>query len=88
MESETAAQQPLWNIWSDVHQVAENYYYKQLYRTSPIAIYMIVKPNTATPIHIPSPLRTLPHHLPVCMIWTQFNKKNQCGACSHGAGLG
>ena len=55
VESETATLQPLWNIWSDVCQIAENHYYKQLYRTAPITIYAIVKPNTATPIPIPNP---------------------------------
>ena len=55
MESETAIPQPLWNIWSDVHQVAEIFYYKQLYCTALIAIYAIVEPNAATPIPIPDP---------------------------------
>ena len=54
VESETATPQPLWNIWSDIHQVAEIFYYK-LYHTAPIAVYAIVKPNTATPIPIPNP---------------------------------
>ena len=55
VESETATLQPLWNIWSDVRQVVEIFYYKQLYRTAPITVYAIVEPNAATPIPIPDP---------------------------------
>ena len=43
-----ATPQPLWNIWSDLRQTAENYYHKQLFRTAPIAVYAIVEPTTAT----------------------------------------
>jgi hypothetical protein len=42
---------PLWNdTWSDVCQVADNYYCKQLSHTAPIAVYTIVEPTAATTI--------------------------------------
>ena len=43
-----ATPQLLWDIWSDLCQTAENYYYKQLFHTAPITVYMIIKPTAAT----------------------------------------
>ena len=54
LDSETATLQPLWNIWSDVHQAVDNYYHKQLFHTALITIYMIVKPTTAENKPIPT----------------------------------
>ena len=39
---------PLWDLWGDVRQAADNYYYKHLFRTAPIAVYAIVEPTAAT----------------------------------------
>ena len=54
----TATPQPPWNIWTDLHQEAENYYCKQLFRTAPIAVHAIVEPNATADIAFTIPTST------------------------------
>ena len=66
VESETAKPQPLWDIWSDVRQVTEHYYYKKLFRAAPIAVHAIVEPNATSNIAAPAVLATVP-------IWLSYD---------------
>jgi hypothetical protein len=45
---------PLWDLWGDVRQAADNYYYKKLFST-PITTNAIVEPNAATHSPVPDP---------------------------------
>jgi hypothetical protein len=56
--------------WSDVHQVADSYYYKQPFRATPITVYAIVEPNTVANISDPisAPTYTGPATVPAWLV--------------------